>query len=73
MLKIVFDLLEKNSKYMSADVLWITDFKIPLSSEQQRKTLLEYRINGTKFYGLKIGKVFHTEWDEYFNEIVEVE
>ena len=71
MLKQVFDLLE-NKKYASADVLWFTDFRIPLCHVELRKQLTLYRRQGTKFYGLKIGHAFDQGWEEYFDEIVEI-
>ena len=72
MLKQVFKLLEKG-EYISADVLWCSDFRIPLCSVAQRKELMEYRRGGTKFYGLKIGQAFDMGWAEYFDEIIVVE
>ena len=71
MLKQVFALLE-SGKYASADVLWFTDFRIPLCHVELRKQLTGYRRQGTKFYGLKIGHAFDQVWEEYFDEIVEI-
>ena len=71
MLKQVFDLLE-SGEYASADVLWFTDFRIPLCHVELRKQLTGYRRQGTKFYGLKIGHAFDQGWEEYFDEIVEI-
>ena len=71
MLKKVFALLE-NGEYASADVLWFTDFRIPLCHVELRKQLTQYRRQGTKFYGLKIGHAFDQGWEEYFDEIVEI-
>lgn len=34
---------------------------------------LEHRRQGTKFYGLKIGHAFDLEWEDIFDEIVEIE
>ena len=73
MLKTVFRLLDANSRYMSADVLWVSDFKIPLTAKAYRKTLLEHRAEGTRFYGLKIGRFFSTDWTSYFDEIIEID
>ena len=73
MLKHVFGLLEKGGNYLSADVLWCTDFRIPLCGVAQRKELVTYRRGGTKFYGLKIGQAFDMGWEEYFDEIVVVD
>lgn len=72
MLDTVFRLLESND-YTSADVLWFTDFIIPLCSVEQRKKISHYRRQGTKFYGLKIGRAVDKGWKSYFDEIVEVE
>ena len=71
MLKQVFALL-KSGEYASADVLWFTDFRIPLCHVELRKQLTGYRRQGTKFYGLKIGHAFDQGWEEYFDEIVEI-
>ncbi|MBQ2126488.1 MAG: hypothetical protein II198_02405, partial [Bacteroidaceae bacterium] len=71
MLDIVFALLEKGT-YASADVLWCTDFIIPMCGIVQCRRLAEYRRQGTRFYGLKIGHAAETGWKELFDEIVEV-
>lgn len=60
-------------EYMSADVLWFTDFRIPLCSMMQRKEIMKHRRQGTKFYGLKIGHAFDLGWEDIFDEIVEIE
>ena len=72
MLRKVFDLLA-DGEYTSADVLWFSDFHIPLCGVELRKELTQYRRQGTKFYGLKIGHAFDQGWKEYFDEIVEIE
>lgn len=72
MLQQVFALLA-GGRYSSADVLWVTDFSIPLCSAEQRKQLLQYRRQGTKFYGLKIGRAFKQGWEAYFDEILALE
>jgi uncharacterized protein with von Willebrand factor type A (vWA) domain len=71
MLNMVFALLEKGT-YASADVLWCTDFIIPMCGIAQRKHLAELRHQGTRFYGLKIGYAADMGWKELFDEIVEV-
>lgn len=67
----VFSLLAKG-EYASADVLWCTDFIIPMCGIAQRKRLAEYRRQGTRFYGLKIGHAKEMGWREMFDEIVEI-
>lgn len=71
MLNMVFALLEKGT-YASADVLWCTDFIIPMCGIAQRKRLAELRHQGTRLYGLKIGYAADMGWKELFDEIVEV-
>ena len=61
-----------SGEYASADVLWFTDFRIPLCGVELRKQLTLYRRQGTKFYGLKIGHAFDQGWEGYFDEIVEI-
>ena len=65
----VFSLLAKG-EYASADVLWCTDFIIPMCGIAQRRKLAEYRRSGTRFYGLKIGHATDMGWEELFDEIV---
>ena len=71
MIEEVFSLLSKGD-YASADVLWCTDFIIPMCGIEQRRQLAEYRRQGTRFYGLKIGHATDMGWKELFDEIVEV-
>ena len=61
MLKATFDLLQSKKEYMNADVLWITDFKIPLPSPKLTDRILEYRKADTHFYGLQLG-IAENEW-----------
>lgn len=73
MLNMVFELLESGD-YASADVLWFTDFIIPMCGIEQRRKITYYSRLGTKFYGLKIGKSLDKRgWENYFHEIVEIE
>ncbi len=68
----MFDLLGNSAEYMSSDVLWITDFKIPLVTEQLLEQMQECRRNGTRFYGLQIGLNDNQNWDTYFDEKYEL-
>ena len=70
MLQQVFEVLSSNVRYMSADVLWISDFRIPLTKRDLRERLLKYRREGTRFYGLQIGMNPTNEWSDYFDEII---
>lgn len=72
MLNLAFYLLDNgDDKYMNADVLWITDFLIPRTTEDLMKQFKEYQQTGTKFYGFKIGQG-ETNWDQYFDKVYEI-
>ena len=75
MLNLTFYLLDNGEdRYMNADVLWITDFLIPRTTEDLMKRFKDYQATGTKFYGFKITQMGQGEsnWDKYFNKIYEV-
>ena len=71
MLKAMFQLLQSNKVYMNADVLWISDFKIPLSSSELTRQIQEYRNANTHFYGLQIG-IAENEWIPFFDRIYQI-
>ena len=74
MLDTMMELLDNDGKaYINADVLWITDFLIPMP-EQTRyfKKWEEYKKTGTKFYGLRIissDEKHENEWEHLFHKI----
>ena len=69
---LTFYLLDNGEdQYMNADVLWITDFLIPRTTEDLMKRFKDYQATGTKFYGFKIGQG-ESNWDKYFDKIYEV-
>ncbi len=69
MLNMVFALLDNgNDCYMNADVLWITDFLIPRTTDELMRRFKEYQKTGTRFYGFKIGEG-QSNWDQYFDRI----
>lgn len=71
MLERTFQLLESDPRYQNADVLWITDFLIPLPDKSQLQRLQQYRKSGTRFYGFQIG-IEPTEWDKYMDKIYKI-
>ncbi len=73
MLRTVFDLLRHNGQYAGADVLWVTDFRIPLPQESLYTLDMERLAQGgTKFYGLQIG-VAENHWTRHFHKIYRIE
>ena len=72
MLNLAFYLLGNGEdRYMNADVLWITDFLIPRTTEDLMNKFKDYQKTGTKFYGFKIGQG-ETNWDKYFDKVYEI-
>ncbi|MDY5236881.1 hypothetical protein [Bacteroides helcogenes] len=71
MLEATFRLLKSSRKYMNADVLWISDFKIPQSSSALMDKIQECREEGSRFYGLQIG-IAENEWTPFFDRIYRI-
>lgn len=72
MLNLTFSLLDnQGDRYMNADVLWITDFLIPRTTENLMRKFKEYQKRGTRFYGFKIGNG-KSDWEQYFDKVYEI-
>lgn len=72
MLEATFRLLKEGKEYMNADVLWVSDFKIPHSSPVFMEEIRRCREAGTHFYGLQIG-ITDNEWTPFFDRIYRAE
>ena len=57
---------------MNADVLWISDFKIPLSVPELTDQMLEYRKVDTHFYRLQLG-IAENGWMPFFDRIYRID
>ena len=68
MLDILFELLASQPRYSHADILWITDFRIPVPPLNYIQQLEQLRKDGTHFYGLQIG-IAENRWLTHFDEI----
>ncbi len=71
MLDEVFRLLHSGEGYAGADVLWVSDFKIPLTDKDRICRMQEHRRVDTRFYGLQIGKA-ENKWSPYFDHIYKI-
>lgn len=71
MLKDTFGMLEQH-RYMNADVLLMSDFRIPRCPPQLLEQMQDARRQGTFFYGLQIG-IAPNDWTEYFDHIYRIE
>lgn len=58
-------------EFANSDVLWISDFRIPKTTESLLRQMESYRNEGTRFYGLQIGMTEHC-WEKYFDHIYKV-
>lgn len=67
-----FSLLDEKPEYMSADVLWISDFKMQLVKESLLERMLQHRREGVCFYGLRTGLSPEPVWEPYFDRIYDV-
>lgn len=71
MLEASLRLLDSSKNYMNADVLWVSDFKIPMSSPDLIDRMKECREADTHFYGLQIG-IADNEWAPFFDRIYRI-
>jgi uncharacterized protein with von Willebrand factor type A (vWA) domain len=71
----LLDGIKGEQDYVNADVLWITDFDMPVSRKHLLELMDDYRSTGTRFYGLRItdGTEKSTAWEPYFDHIYNVE
>ena len=71
MMGMMFSLLDGHH-YANADVLWITDFDIPMETALARK-MVAYQHTGTRFYGLRITDCdvssTNNPWEQYLNKV----
>ena len=74
MIEAMMELLDNDGRhYVNADVLWITDFLIPMPKKTSYLHKWdEYRKTGTRFYGLRIlssDEKCKNEWESLFHQI----
>lgn len=68
MITSLVQLLTTNARYAGADVLWVTDFRIPLPPKAYLQQLVQLRQAETKLYGLQLG-VAENHWLDIFDEV----
>lgn len=72
MLTQVITLLEDTPSYMSADVLLIGDFRMPLVKKPLLDKMMQHRLSGTYFYGLQLGEYQENIWLPHFDTIYKI-
>ncbi len=76
MMDATFKMLDnEGDAYVNADVLWISDFLIPLAKKEVITQMQTYRKTGTRFYGLCIRPAGEkgSDWTPYFDKIYNIE
>ena len=68
----VMTLLEQTPTYMSADVLLIGDFRMPLVSPSILQQMQNHRQAGSRFYGLQLGEYQENIWMPHFDTIYKI-
>lgn len=71
MMQKTFELLESDARFVNADVMWITDFRIPPVADKLIQHWHKLHSEGTRFYGLQIGMADHN-WHQHFDEIARI-
>lgn len=64
--------LQSNHQYFGADILWISDFRIPIPPDSSLQKINLLQNNGSRFYGLQIG-IAENRWTPYFDKIYHIE
>lgn len=72
MMNTMFQLLKSNAQYAGADVLWVTDFRIPLPEREYFIEMERLQQDGTRFYGLQLG-IAENRWASHFDELFKIE
>lgn len=72
MMNVMFQLLKSNAQYAGADVLWVTDFRIPLLERSYFIEMERLQQAGTRFYGLQLG-IAENHWTSHFDELFKIE
>lgn len=72
MLDSTFRVLTSTPLYQGADVLWVTDFRIPMPEKRYLLEMERLQTAGTRWYGLQIG-IAENSWVERFDAMFKIE
>lgn len=73
MLTLALDLLESNTEYVNADVLFVTDFLMERVAEKLVRRLQAAQGYGTKFYGIQTGENPDNQWIDLLDRLIVAE
>lgn len=71
MITLMEQIISHNPHYTGADVLWITDFRIPVPQASFLMTMERLHKEGTRFYGLQIG-IADNKWKHRFDNMYQI-
>ncbi len=71
-LKLLPQFFHDDARYVGGDILWISDFRIPLPEPNYFGIMETLKLSGTRFYGLQLG-IADNRWTPHFNEIYRIE
>ena len=66
-----FELINNHPRYNGADVLWITDFRIPIPPATYFAEMARLQKADTRFYGLQLG-IAENHWTKHFDRIFQL-
>lgn len=72
MIDLIQNTLQSNNPYFGADILWITDFRIPIPPDCSLQKIELLQDKGSRFYGLQIGMA-ENRWIPYFDKMYHIE
>lgn len=75
MMDLMFNLLDNDANYINADVLWMSDFLIPMPPRHYMQQLNECRKTGTRFYAMEIMPegADKSKWSDVFDRMFRVD
>ena len=70
MLTLALDLLEGNTAYINADVLFVTDFLMERVHERLIQRVRACQSTGTRFYGIQTGENPDNQWADLLDRLI---
>ncbi len=67
----LFHLLRTDAHYAGADVLWVSDFRIPLPERSYFEEIERLQQGGTRFYALQLG-IAQNHWLPFFDKTYQI-
>lgn len=72
MVELMLALLQESTRYASADVLIVGDFRMPLVPAPLLRQIADLRLQDTCFYGLQIGGNPDNKWRQHLDQVTSI-